>query len=213
MKWYEHIVNKLRVKYMTCTRDYYYIELDCESVSKTCKKVKQELEKKCEKKHRFQVITLSIQGHKDKSNKDFQHRNALIVDHKKKEFERFEPNGSMPYDSTIDGILDTDFRNDFGLEGYSYIKPLDFCPKIGPQQKLRGTKMISSCIIWSLWYIEQRLSNPEKERFKIVEEVIEGGKEYALKTVEDYIERMNELDIIVNVPLQLQVYKRNKSKM
>lgn len=73
MKWYDHLVNKLRVKYMTCTRDYYYIELDCEASSKTCKKVKQELEKKCEKKHRFQVVTLSIQGHKDTSNKNFQH--------------------------------------------------------------------------------------------------------------------------------------------
>lgn len=207
MKWYDHVVNELRIRYMTCTRDYYYIELDCVS-TKECKKKKQELEKKCEKKHRFQVVTLSIQGHKESNgtSKDFQHRNALIVDHKTKEYERFEPNGSMPYDSFIDDILDTDFRRDFELDGYTYIKPIDFCPKLGPQQQLRGTKLISSCVIWSLWYIEERLSDPDRSRQDIVETVVNKGPEYAIKIVEDYIEKLNKLNIIVNVPLQLQAY-------
>jgi len=207
LKWYDHLVNKLRIRYMVCTRDYYYIELDCETSTKMCKKIKQELEKKCDKKHRFQVVTLSIQGHKDTSNKDFLHRNALIVDHKKKEFERFEPNGSMPYDSTIDEILNTDFRTDFGLHGYIYIKPEDYCPRLGPQKTLRGTKLVSSCSIWALWYIEQRLSNPDKDKYDIVDEVLSHGPEYTMQIVENYIEELNDLNIIVNMPLQLQAYK------
>lgn len=57
--------------------------------------------------------------------------------------------------------------------------------------------------------MEQRLSNPEKGRDTIVNEVIAEGPEHAMKIVEVYIDELNDLNIIVNVPLQLQAYKEH----
>lgn len=89
---------------------------------------------------------------------------------------------------------------------------MDFCPRVGPQQMLKGTKLISSCVIWSLWYIEQRLTNLEETREDIIDKVVSKDSKFATRIVEDYIEKLNEMDILVNVNLQLTSYREHKKE-
>lgn len=209
-KWYDYIINKLHMKNKVCARDYYYIELDCDGNRTQCKLRKREKERTCKLNVRYHIVTLSIHG--EGLKKDFNHRNTIVIDNVRKEYERFEPNGHMPYDAIIDNIMENDFRGDFALKDYRYIPSIDFCPRVGPQQMLKGTKLINSCVIWSLWYIEQRLTNLDETRKDIIEKVVSKDSKFATKIVEDYIEKLNEMDILVNVNLQLTSYREHKKE-
>lgn len=183
-----------------CYDDYYYLELGCDEKGKSCIFGKEQAIVKCKSFNRYQLVTFSIEA--DIKVRDSRHRNIIIIDNVDKTYERFEPNGSMPYDDIINNILDTNFRKLFNLVDYVFIKPFEFCPRIGPQKKLKGTLLIGSCIIWTLWFTEQRLKYPNKSRNDIINEITDNSDENALKLVEKYINKLNNLDIIVNRPLQ-----------
>jgi hypothetical protein len=98
------------------------------------------------------------------------------------------------------------------LIDYTFIKPNDFCPKKGPQTKLKGTKLSGSCIVWSMWYTEQRLLHPDKEKSKIINEILEKSDQDAYKLIEKYIKRLNKEKIIVNDIIQKRIDNYPKGK-
>jgi hypothetical protein len=199
IKWYRYIISELELK-SVCHDDYYYLELECDKKGKSCIFKNEEVNVKCKTFNRYQLVTFSIEA--DIQVRDSRHRNIIIIDNDNKTYERFEPNGSMPYDDVVNDLLDTNFRKLFKLTDYQFIKPSEFCPRFGPQKKLKGTLLIGSCIIWTLWFTEQRLKYPNKTRNDIIDEIIGKSDEYALKLIEKYINKLNDLDIIVNKSLQ-----------
>jgi hypothetical protein len=198
-KWYKYIISELDLK-SVCHDDYYYLEIECDKKGRSCIFKKEEVNVKCKSFTRYQIVTFSIEA--DIQVRDSRHRNIIIIDNDDKTYERFEPNGSMPYDEVVNTLLDTNFRELFKLTDYNFIKPSDFCPRFGPQKKLKGTLLIGSCIIWTLWFTEQRLKYPNKSRESIIEQIMEKSDDYAFKLIEKYINKLNDLDIIVNRPLQ-----------
>jgi hypothetical protein len=198
-KWYRYIISELDLK-SVCHDDYYYLEIECDKKGRSCIFKKEEVNVKCKTFTRYQIVTFSIEA--DIQVRDSRHRNIIIIDNEDKTYERFEPNGSMPYDDVVNTLLDTNFRELFKLTDYKFIKPSDFCPRFGPQKKLKGTLLIGSCIIWTLWFTEQRLKYPNKSRESIIEQIMGKSDDYAFKLIEKYINKLNDLDIIVNRPLQ-----------
>jgi ankyrin repeat protein len=102
------------------------------------------------------------------------HANYLIIDLKTKEAERFEPNGSTPpynYDynsELLDSLLHTNLKR--LIPGMKYFSPSDYLPKVGFQ--LLGRRQYGHyisdpkgfCALWSIWYVDYRLSYPEFTR-------------------------------------------------
>lgn len=136
-------------------------------------------------KKSYIIVPIGIQLNKGS------HSNYLIYDVKKKEIERFEPYGSnTPYNfnynpSLLDNILKYRFKNiDEDIE---YIKPSDYLPKIGFQyfDMLEGsTKKIGDpggfCALWSLWYVDQRITYPDIPRKSLIRKLMKSVKSQGL---------------------------------
>jgi hypothetical protein len=100
LKWLQE---KFKYRHDICANHHFKININCKeglikdstSPLVVCKK-KTEFMKgnaRCTKEHRFSIVNLSIST--DMKNKDAKHANAVIIDHYRKEYERFEPNGSL----------------------------------------------------------------------------------------------------------------------
>jgi hypothetical protein len=119
------------------------------------------------------------------------HSNALIVDFRARTYERFEPNGN--YWPGVDDYLDTDrFRAAAGLQGYTYIAPLDYCPAEGPQVKaeagsLRNCPDGGYCQIVTMIYLHLRMLMPNYDRAQIVGRLIELGGRRLEEVVRRYM--------------------------
>ena len=110
---------------------------------------------------RFAMVFLSIIFDKTL------HANVLIYDFKNMTLERFEPYGnSNVVDSNLDDTLEEELTWSTGL---TYIRPGDFLPVAGFQtisdenndmNKKQGD-FGGFCLAWCLWYVENRLKNPE----------------------------------------------------
>lgn len=112
------------------------------------------------------------------------HANYLLYDKKNKEVERFEPHGSsvplgLQYNpSLLDDILEVRFKeidNDI-----KYIRPKDYLPKIGFQLLdiyERNKKKIGDpggfCALWTIWYVDMRLTYKEMSRQTLVKKMIQ----------------------------------------
>jgi hypothetical protein len=94
------------------------------------------------------------------------HVNCMIYDKMNEELERFEPNGDS-YDDDLnngedldDAILEIDRFGDL-----TYHPPASYCPRgFHSRDGHEGPNVVSfggNCVIWSLWYIDVRLSNPD----------------------------------------------------
>jgi hypothetical protein len=103
------------------------------------------------------------------------HMNILIYNSRTRELQRFEPNGvTIKYDGhQIDDVLQRDFlRHD---ERIRYVPASTVCPFYGFQSyqdthfpdKRHGTEIHGYCSAWSLWYLELRLRNPERDAKEI----------------------------------------------
>jgi len=124
-------------------------------------------------KARFIIIPIGIEM------KSGSHANYLIYDKTIKEVERFEPHGGTTpigfnYNSQLlDGILADYFKSiDSTIK---YIKPNDFIPKIGFQlmdtQEENRRKIGDPggfCALWSIWYVDQRLTYQTYSREKLI---------------------------------------------
>ena len=99
------------------------------------------------------------------------HANTLIIDKNARTIERFEPNdSSKEWEDFNNGEeLDNELRKVFNNYNLTYIPMNQTCP-IGFQQ-LEGREDSSgfksfggNCIMWALWYMDLRLSNPDVPR-------------------------------------------------
>ncbi|AYV83575.1 MAG: ankyrin repeat protein [Hyperionvirus sp.] len=112
------------------------------------------------------------------------HANYLIYDKSVHEVERFEPHGSstppgLHYDPTLlDNILEVRFK-ELDPE-IKYIRPKDYLPKVGFQLfdiSERKKKRIGDpggfCALWTIWYVDMRLSHKELPRGVLVKKMIQ----------------------------------------
>lgn len=109
------------------------------------------------------------------------HANALIYDKESRELERFEPNGAG-YKSYNQAGLDAALVAFFGERIGAYIEPAGFCPigiqKLENNEKNAGAKDIGgNCAVWSLYFMELRLSNPSLSRKDVLAAAIRGIKQ------------------------------------
>ncbi len=115
------------------------------------------------------------------------HANYLIYDKEIKEIERFEPHGGTTpigfnYNSQyLDEILIDYFKSiDPDIK---YINPREFIPKIGFQimdtQEENRTRIGDPggfCALWSIWYVDQRLTYYTYERKKLIKNLFSNIK-------------------------------------
>ncbi len=125
----------------------------------------------------FLIIPLGI----DTSNGS--HANILIIDNKNKSIERFEPNGKNSprgfyyNQDLLDNLLKNKFNELF--PDYNYYSPNDYLPTIGFQiletQEDKCKKIGDPngfCAVWCIWWIEQRITNPDIKSSVLAEELI-----------------------------------------
>ncbi len=101
------------------------------------------------------------------------HANIIIYDKKTGIFERFDPYGNVPYLNTkqLDKMLETMFKKFFEKEKHKFVY-------YSPEKLLNGASFqilsndgnsytkklgdpIGYCLAWTLWYLEQRINNPD----------------------------------------------------
>ena len=156
------------------------------------KKVTEKIMKCMKGKSRFIVLTLNITKLFEQNGKlvGSPHANIIIYDKKKSTLERYEPHGpghnflQKKTSKLVDRDLVEYFR-DIGLmkDEDIYFPPIDFCPKwdkwtqgrVGHQmlQNLESKEFVGSCATWCMWYVDDRLQNPDRPRSRIVQESIE----------------------------------------
>jgi len=129
------------------------------------------------------------------------HANILIYDLKNKTVERFEPYGNiMGTNMNIDDILEEELTWNTGLR---YIRPEEYLP-------FASFQMISDenntdyqkagdfggfCLAWSIWYLENRLMNPDVEQKSLVKKLINKINSHDIKFIEyirNYANKINE---------------------
>ena len=132
-------------------------------------------------KARFVIIPVGIEM------KSGSHANYLIYDKTIKEIERFEPHGGTTpigfnYNShRLDDILEEYFKSiDKDIK---YIRPQDYIPKIGFQlmdSQEEKQKRIGDpggfCALWSIWYVDQRLTYSTFDRNELIKSLFENIK-------------------------------------
>ena len=124
------------------------------------------------------------------------HQNAIIFDNKNKTIERCEPHGSQSnYNmSDYDQGLVSALMKVLGVNSmafytqhpkghpdtkYTYISPIDFCPADGfqviEQDDPLNTKLDFEgyCYMWSVFYMEMRMTKPDIPRNTLIEKTIE----------------------------------------
>lgn len=111
-----------------------------------------------------------------------EHSNFLIVDKSTKEMERFEPYGKDPPPSfnyntkLLDTFIKIKICNKYSLE---YISPSSYMPKIGfqyiesfePNKKKIGDPD-GFCALWSIWYVDMRLTYPSFKRQSLIKHMV-----------------------------------------
>jgi ankyrin repeat protein len=165
-------------------------------------------------KARFVIIPLGIEM------KTGSHANYLIYDKNVKEIERFEPHGGTTpigfnYNSQfLDDILSDYFKSvDKDIQ---YIRPNEYIPKIGFQlmdSQEESRKRIGDpggfCALWSIWYVDQRLTYYMYDRKTLVTELFENIKSqgisyrnmirnYSRQIIKQRDELLKSVDIDIN---------------
>lgn len=165
-------------------------------------------------KARFIIIPIGIEM------RTGSHANYLIYDKHVKEIERFEPHGGTTpigfnYNSQfLDELLSDYFKSiDKDIQ---YIKPNEYIPKIGFQlmdSQEENKKRIGDpggfCAIWSIWYVDQRLTYHTYDRKTLVTELFENIKaqgisyrnmirNYSRQIIKQRDELLKTIDIDVN---------------
>ncbi len=134
------------------------------------------------KNNEIRFIAISLHLHSCYYSKKGGHANILLLDKKKSEIERFEPNGKIAsvdeqwYNSpSLDNALHVFFKDNFKIK---YIPPKKFMPDDGPQYCQTKENKINDkvdpsgyCVAWTTLYVELRVSKPTKKRSTIVKEM------------------------------------------
>lgn len=147
------------------------------------------------------------------------HYNSIIINNKTKTIERFEPNGycvSEEYNYNGE-LLDNIIKNELLIQfvNYKYIKPCEYLPFHGFQQfdNLYRDDVIGDphgfCFIWTIYYIELRMMNPDKKLSKIINSLLRVIKtldisfksvirNYGMNITNLRNEIMNKYDVSIN---------------
>jgi len=147
--------------------------------------------KTCSSK-RMMIIRLSFWGCNPEKPKEG-HANVIVIDNQEKTVERFEPNGySDKHDSLANNFMAKHFVPKY-FNGYKYLPPLSFMPKIGPQRKQTETvdNDFGFCAIFSTMYAHLRLVNPDIPQKNIVQKMSEGTGEQVDKRIKLYYQNMH----------------------
>lgn len=135
---------------------------------------------------RFVIIPLRLKSKSPCNQHDKNsHANILILDKQKATIERFEPHGGRMSESIhfyespeLDERLAELFRAK--SKSYTYLKPQEICPRKGFQQKQVKEHLTKSletlggfCGVWSLWYMELRLLNPNVDPQSLINSALE----------------------------------------
>ena len=143
------------------------------------------------------------------------HANMLVIRPKMGIVERFEPQGgttsigSIVYsaENNVNTVLKEFFEKDMQpyIGKLKYVPPIDICPSIGFQSIESKTKLVAKdiyksniggfCAMWSLFFAELVLMNPDKPSKELVEEALDIAKsepDYLFKVISGYT-RMGEL--------------------
>ena len=154
-------------------------------------KVTQKIMSCMKNKARFIIISLNMRTllKIDGVLKGNQHANVLFYDKKKSTLERYDPHGPTPeyLQRKRSKIMDVDlveYFTDIGLikSRADYYAPIDFCPRWTTWQKgleghqflqnLQSNDFSGSCSTWCMWYIDERLGNPNKDRDTVIQDSI-----------------------------------------
>jgi hypothetical protein len=151
-----------------------------------------ELFKKCENK-RFIIFPFGFS-----CLNNIGHANYMIYDRNEKALERFEPYGKTKRKCTnplnIDDKIKKLFIENLGSDFIrKYYKPLDFLGEKSFQkyqedegENNKEDPQLGFCSAWVAWYTELRLTNPNKDRKRIVKLSLQKLKN-SDKTMTEYI--------------------------
>ena len=139
------------------------------------------IENWCDK--RFILLPLYIAGYVIEER--LNHQNYIIIDREKRTLERFEPGGAIIGEQLIGEAygfddLDKVLSKSAAKRKYKYLKPSDFCPRVGPQymeglQKFipRTGDLKGFCTFWSIWYADRRLRHPDVDPKELLEKLLD----------------------------------------
>lgn len=129
--------------------------------------------KKCIKNSRFIIIPIGIEM------REGSHAGYLIYDNKLQEVERFEPHGStsppgLYYNpNLLDELLEARFK--IIDDNIKYVRPKEYLPKVGFQlidvsenKKRKIGDPEGFCALWSIWYVDMRLTYKDTDRKELV---------------------------------------------
>ena len=115
---------------------------------------------------------------------DTAHQNVIIFDFKKNTCERFEPYGmlfhkfqTVSFETMLEDALDKELKAYVKLfdKSMTYLPPSKFCPERSFQfyNDYYGSEYYDDpggfCSIWSLWWTDLRLSNPDIPQHKLID--------------------------------------------
>jgi len=165
------------------------------------------------KHKRFGCVFLSI------ITDSYLHANILIYDFENKTVERFEPYGNITQinniygEKSIDAILEEELTWNTGLR---YIKPNEYLPyasfqMISDENNVEYQKagdFGGFCLAWSIWYLENRLMNPDVSQSVLVKKLIGKISNSDIKFIEyirNYANKINESRIkyLTNIGIHL----------
>lgn len=203
-KYYEHLFKQQKLRQIACADDLLDISV-LRPFSKLPKYTSHftRINKNCTTQ-RFIIVTVNIIFYRLYNEKDLQyygHRNIVIIDNKKKEFELFEPNAGLPFGEPAFGsfheIVEKVIRKRYKLNDYTYFPSIKFCPNAGPQKKIKGNYLSDTCQYFSAWYTELRLKNPNASRNSIINKMLSKSPKQMLIFMEQYIDMFNDLGIVL----------------
>src|SRR5215217_2558544 len=92
----KYLQNRFKYRPDECAIHHFKIFINCDK-NMTCNKKEEMMTDTahfCALNHRFQIVNLSIAS--DLPGRDGHHANSVIIDHQRKEYERFEPIRALP---------------------------------------------------------------------------------------------------------------------
>ena len=195
------------------------------NILKSCRKNKQK---------RYAIITLFLKWPSsnvlDEGNTGG-HFNLLLFDFKSKTVERFETYGKINLSSEkITNKFDNLFEMDIKKElNYTYIRPLEFCPDHGFQNKEEnniinidtafrtvGNKELNTdpggfCGSWSLWYANLVLKNPDIPRNKLIKSALTKMMDKNNHSLRTFIRNFSQFIIKERYKLIKEISNKNKT--
>jgi hypothetical protein len=159
---------------------------------------------------RFYVIPIVLERYDKETLKKSLHINVLIYDKLTYSLERYEPNGMGTNKKYKPSVLDKKLKKLFEelfqekeeeKRKIVYYKPISFCPLQGPQVReyLSRTDKSNSidtgtCSLWSMIYVDKRLSNPTKSRDEIddiIKNDIKNKNQSFYNFIMNYLKQLN----------------------